>query len=261
MARPKKTNCDYFPHDNGMRNNKKIKALRAKFGLEGFAIWSMLLEYLTSCDFLEFEYNALEMELLAGDFGTSSETLERVLRYCLEIGLLQTEAGGLAIGSVVNCVELSRRLQSVFDKRGRVSAAGTRVSGAETPQDVDFVGFQTSKTPKLKERKGKEMKENEMKLNQINPFPESVDFALAWEEWEQYRKERRAKITPTTAKHQAAFLSKFTEREAVAIIRQSITNGWQGLFEIKKQNNGKPTLKDSAGIIDSYFESGHSQGA
>jgi hypothetical protein len=34
MARPLKNNADYFPHDNDMRNDEKILALRRKFGLE-----------------------------------------------------------------------------------------------------------------------------------------------------------------------------------------------------------------------------------
>ena len=47
MARPKKNNADYFPHDADMRNDPKIRALRRKFGLKGYAIWNMFLESLT----------------------------------------------------------------------------------------------------------------------------------------------------------------------------------------------------------------------
>ena len=41
MARPKKNYCDYFPHDRDMRNHRKVKAIRTKFGPIGYAIWSM----------------------------------------------------------------------------------------------------------------------------------------------------------------------------------------------------------------------------
>ena len=50
MARPKKNYCDYFPHDRDMRNHRKVKAIRTKFGPIGYAIWSMTLEYLTGID-------------------------------------------------------------------------------------------------------------------------------------------------------------------------------------------------------------------
>jgi hypothetical protein len=44
MGRHKKNNADYFSHDNDMRNNRKIKAVRKMFGLVGYAVWNMLLE-------------------------------------------------------------------------------------------------------------------------------------------------------------------------------------------------------------------------
>lgn len=34
MARPQKNNADWFSHDTGLRDNLKVKAVRAKFGLE-----------------------------------------------------------------------------------------------------------------------------------------------------------------------------------------------------------------------------------
>ena len=50
MARPKKNNADYFSHDADMRNHRKMKAIRAKFGLEGYAIWNMVLEVLSNAE-------------------------------------------------------------------------------------------------------------------------------------------------------------------------------------------------------------------
>ena len=61
MARPKKNNCDYFPHDNNMRNHIKVKAIRNK-DPNGFAIWVMFLEHLTSSDGNVFEYSDLQVE-------------------------------------------------------------------------------------------------------------------------------------------------------------------------------------------------------
>jgi hypothetical protein len=63
------------------------------------------------------------------------------------------------------------------------------------------------------------------------------DVQKAWCEWEQYRKEKKQKLTPSTAKKQMAFLGGRAGPEAIAIINQSILNGWTGLFELKQ--NGK----------------------
>lgn len=243
MARPQKNNCDYFPHDAGMRNHKKLKAIRTTFGIKGYAIWCMMLEHLTASEFNSMPYNDLEIELLAGDFGVESAELIRFLEYCLKIGILQRS------GEAIRSESLDDRLAPVYEKRGfgrrkpspaDVSDSVTEVSDSETTQ-----------------KKRKEMKEEEMKIEEItNPFGDSMEFGQAWEEWEEYRKQKRSKLTPLSVKHQIKFLAGFSESVAIQIIRQSIQNGWTGLFELKNKtkNNGNRTLKDSAGLINDYFE-------
>lgn len=112
MARPIKNYCDYFPHDRDMRNHRKIKAVRTKFGIEGYAIWSMLLEYLTGIDGNVFEYSEPEFELIGGDFGVSVETIRSVVDYCIKLELLFLKDG------FVNSESLDERLKPVYIKRG-----------------------------------------------------------------------------------------------------------------------------------------------
>ncbi len=70
-----------------MRNHRKVKAIRTKFGIEGYALWSMLLEYLTGSDGHVFEYSDAEFELIGGDFGVSVETIRGVVDYCIKLEL------------------------------------------------------------------------------------------------------------------------------------------------------------------------------
>ena len=44
MARPLKKGIDYFSHDVNMNHDIKIKLLKAKFGLTGYAVFNLLLE-------------------------------------------------------------------------------------------------------------------------------------------------------------------------------------------------------------------------
>ena len=44
MARPLKRGIDYFSHDVNMNHDIKIKLLKAKYGLTGYAIYNLLLE-------------------------------------------------------------------------------------------------------------------------------------------------------------------------------------------------------------------------
>jgi hypothetical protein len=64
------------------------------------------------------------------------------------------------------------------------------------------------------------------------------DVQKSWQDWEQYRKEKKQKLTPSTAKKQMDFLGGRAGPEAIAIINQSILNGWTGLFELKTNGNG-----------------------
>lgn len=72
-------------------------------------------------------------------------------------------------------------------------------------------------------------------------------FIEKWQEWLQYRKERRlATYTPTGLKATFARLKRISEGNpqiAIQIIHQSLEMGWQGLFELKNTSNGTPTQR------------------
>ena len=85
---------------------------------------------------------------------------------------------------------------------------------------------------------------------------QTPEFRDAWMDWNQHRKEIRKKQTPLSVKGQIANCLELGSSRAVAAIRHSIANGWQGIFEPKHQNhaaagsqsrstNGKPPPPDS----------------
>jgi len=73
------------------------------------------------------------------------------------------------------------------------------------------------------------------------PF-KSEELKLAWEEWLLERKDRKLKkYTDRGMKAVTTHLleiSGHNEQVAIEIINQSITQGWQGLFELKNKQNG-----------------------
>lgn len=113
MARPAKNNADYFGHDHDMRNHRKIKAIRAKFGLQGYAMWCMLLEALTGAESNRLAWNDLEIELLAGDFGVSVTEITELVDYCHRLELICTDNGKIYSKS------LDEKLKSVYEKRSQ----------------------------------------------------------------------------------------------------------------------------------------------
>lgn len=121
---------------------------------------------------------------------------------------------------------------------------------------------------KIEEEGVGEEEKNDSKKNSKNmssikdtegiPLPfNSPEFAAIWKEWLQYRKEARIKnYTPTGLKRLFNWLKKESggdEAIAVKIIDQSLTKGWQGLFELKQNFNGanisNPTTGNKAGSV------------
>jgi len=157
MARPKKNYCDYFPHDRDMRNHRKVKAIRTKYGAIGYAIWSMTLEYLTGIDGNVFEYSDVEFELMAGDFGVSATEIRDVIDYCLKLEMLFINNG------FINSESLDERLKPVYEKRGTnkdKSKKQLRVNGKFASNKTACDGVSATEMPqsKVKESKVKEIK-------------------------------------------------------------------------------------------------------
>jgi uncharacterized protein YdaU (DUF1376 family) len=84
------------------------------------------------------------------------------------------------------------------------------------------------------------------------PLPfKSPNFASMWSEWLQHRKEARIKnYTPTGLRRLFKWLVETSggdEQVAIQIIDQSLTKGWQGLFELKTLPNATNIPNTSAG--------------
>lgn len=128
MARPKKDNADYFSHDAGMRNHRKVKALRTKYGHEWFSLWMMMLEHLCSCDHFLAKYDEVEKEILAGDFSATCDRLDEVVGFLLQIGLLQKE------GEFIKSQSLIDRMAPMIEKRERERKRFLPQDATETTQ-------------------------------------------------------------------------------------------------------------------------------
>jgi hypothetical protein len=80
MARPIRHNAEYFYHPASLRNDRRVKAIRARLSLAGYALLVMLLEVLTDADDTRLDTDEMEMELLAGDLGVSVTEIDSLLQ-------------------------------------------------------------------------------------------------------------------------------------------------------------------------------------
>lgn len=162
MTRPIKQYCEYFSHDKDMRNHRKIKAVRVKFGISGYAIWCMILEYLTGCDGNRFNDSDEEIELISGDFGVSAPEIRHVLDYCSSLRLLFKKDG------FVYSESLNERLKPVYLKREHNKSKSEqqhRVSGKFANNNTASAVVSAPDKP---QRKGKESKVKNMLLHYDN---------------------------------------------------------------------------------------------
>lgn len=141
MARPKKNNADYFSHDAGMRNHGKIKAIRKKFGFEGYSVWCMLLELLTSKDGFRCKWNELNIEITAGDFDIDSVRLVEIVDYLKLLELVTIENEFLFSQNHIE------RFSGLITKRNRDNTRYEQQKETETPKKRVSDSENTTKTP------------------------------------------------------------------------------------------------------------------
>jgi hypothetical protein len=67
------------------------------------------------------------------------------------------------------------------------------------------------------------------------PF-ESEKFAEAWDMWQEHRREKKKRLTKSTATMQLKAMEEIGEFRSIAMIKYSIKNGWTGLFEENVSN-------------------------
>ena len=68
---------------------------------------------------------------------------------------------------------------------------------------------------------------------------DSLEFRAAWADWCQYRRESGHTMKSRTAHAQLAEMAGWGKVESIAAIRQSIRQGWRGVFK-PDANQRKP---------------------
>lgn len=142
MARPQKLNAEWYTHNGNLRNDRRVKAIRTATGPAGYGILHMLLETLTDADYTTLSMDEFEVELLAGDFGTTADEINAVLNVAKKVGYFQVDAENM-----LTCAELNKWLELHFSKRNRsrntADSASDGISVTETPVTVTEIPHNT----------------------------------------------------------------------------------------------------------------------
>ncbi len=180
----------------------------------------------------------------------SADTIKRTLKKLKEVGLVRVERLSKDKRDRTNYYAIDYKKLESFEDARCIGAKCTDGKGQNAPMsegrlhrcindksfDRDYTETTTETTRDITPNPFDETrsKKDERARNDVNyKLPEWLD-KEAWNEWVAFRKEQRKKLTPMSIKKQIAFLQKH-KADHVAIIEQSIRNGWTGLFELKHE--------------------------
>lgn len=85
-------------------------------------------------------------------------------------------------------------------------------------------------------------KEKEKSVEKVPATLDTPEFLAEWSDFQTHRTQIKKPMTDLAKEKALARLAKFPPSTAIAMLKQSIENGWQGIFELKA-GQGKPPVK------------------
>jgi hypothetical protein len=217
----------YFSHNYNSRSDSKIKKLLHKHGLLGYGLyWAIIEDLYNNANALQLHYESIAYELR-----TDEDKVKSIIH---DFDLFVIDKDCFSSNGV------KRRLEERKDKSTKASnSAKKRWNKSE--RNADAMRTHSEGNP-IKEKKGKEMKE--IKIIDTNNF--SDEFLNDWKIWIDFKKTNFKFTYKTIESEQIAFnhlykISNENQSTAREIINVSIANGYKGLFELKTNQNAKPT--------------------
>lgn len=161
----------WFKHDSDASNDAKLKKLRLKYGAQGYGIyWYCLEQIARNVDqhnlTFELEHDA---ELIAYDFDLSSDLVQHIMTFMVDIGLFEN------VGGVITCLKLAQRTdeytQQILRKNNNLLK-----NSLETPESVPIKSQVLDKIRTDKIRL--DLKDNKEKIIKKESY--SQDFETFW---------------------------------------------------------------------------------
>jgi hypothetical protein len=227
----------YYLHDSNAFNDEKISELYINFGYEGLGLFYTLLEKFAQQE-KPIKTVVLKSQLNVG------KKLNKCWEFMETLGLICSNNGESFNESLL---KFSEKYQ-IKNENNRKRIAQWRENQDVTKNVTHYESVRN--TDKVKKSKVKEIET--IKIINTNNFSE--DFLNDWKIWIDFKKTNFKFTYKTIETEQIAFnqlykLSNQNQNTAREIIHQSIANGYKGLFELKTNQNAKPTNQQ---LMDDY---------
>jgi hypothetical protein len=244
----------YFSHDSNAKDDPKCVLLIEQLGLEGYGIFWILIETLR--DQPGYKYPIALIPALARRYNTTSEKMKAVVQGYSLFELDEKDFFSLSLINRMERLDLKREQARQAGKRSAQKRLAIKTDVQQTFNDRStdvqqaFNGCSTNvqqtfndrSTSKVKESKVKESIVNENIVNEkiydemIFQYTNDENLKKAIKNYIKHRENIKKPIQDTTTLE--LILEELNKhKDKVAVLNQSIMNGWQGIFELKNTNN------------------------
>lgn len=249
MARQGKVGIDYFSHDVDMLNDRKVKLLKAKHGLIGYAVYLRLLEELYRDKgyylLVDDDFNIL----FADDNNLDYDVYILILNECIEQKLFNTELFDKY--NILSSERVQTNYLAATERRKTVDMYKEYLLIDLLDDDIksDNVNILIL-NENIGTQSKKKVNKKEIEIESKTPFDVAID---------EFKKHRKAMKKPMTDLAVTKLINKLngmadTEQERIAILEQSILNGWQGIFPLRQENYNQHINQPSNQVDTSALE-------
>lgn len=265
-----KNNLDFYYHYSDSHEHPKFELLRSKYDWAGEGKFWALNNFIARSENTILDLNKLYNKgAIATKLKFTIEEFEEFLQFLSsECNLIIYKNGLITTDIVTNCYkevsqkrEKSRKTSHKYYKKseksdenedydmsegGQTPVNDTSVTGQQVVTDrLPAESFPPMTEPKGKERKGKEKKVKEINFRDFDFFDD--DFSKVWDEFKIMRIKNKKPLTEYAeflSLQELSGLSGNDKETARKIVERTIKNGWQGLFQLPKdeQLKNKPRI-------------------
>lgn len=267
---PKRAALDYFPKMVNFYEDDKIFDLLDEYGPLGVTIYDCILTIVYANGYFanlsKDKLSRMVIRKIGNKWIKSQKVVVQVIDYCAGLGLLCND---LMLQDIITSVGIQKRYYKIavrlmkrqlyskeywlLDENGEpvLNVPKKPIDSEENRINSEEINLSSEEiVQKEKETKRKETKNH--KERQVVPDAELNRTIL---DYIDYRKKIRKPMTERAIELLLIDLNKLStdRQEQIAILNQSIMNGWQGIFPLKKQKQ-EPAMKPQASNRFHNFE-------
>ena len=235
MARPERKTVDYFPHY--ISDGKKMFFIEHKYGNDGYATWFKILESLASTDNHYINFNdSTNIMFLSAKCKIDETRLFDILNDLARLGEINMQ---LWEQKVIYSDKFVESIQDAYSRRNNKCMTFDGLCEHLLSLCITLTPLKVKKSNKNTQSKVKEIKVNEIDFQDFGN-----DFEIHWQTWIGYKQNQFAFRYKETSSEQTAFndllkKSNNNKLQAIAIINNSIANGWKGLLPLRENYPGE----------------------